>query len=262
MMARSRLPLDFEHLDKLFGVKPEEKLIYLKPDAEGKPASSLNAQQLYNWEREAWSQLHFMTYPPALKGGGFRGLQPVISMDYGWRIEIPDVEEFYVYGTILSQREGESPYVRVNPSTQIKPSVKARPNEKIFIAHHHSDNPEATTLDTLLSATYETFLDRRDLSPAQDFDQVIEHNLGNSDYLVLLMSPQALASPYVEKEWRWWLIQKPAGTIIPVMIKRVKPPSELKAVKYITYKGDLPSVTREIAYAVGVELRPESPRAG
>lgn len=245
-----------------FGVKPAERILYLNLGKDGKPASSLNTQELYNWARKREATSDFMSEPEIFKGGCFWGFQPVICLDSGYRIEVPNVPEFLVNGIILSPKDGERPFVKENPSTILRESPKARPYENLFISHSSSDNNEAVALNDILSKTYETFIDLEDLHPGEGLWKVCSKKPGGrtlkelkrSDYLVLLESPESMTSGFVEGEWRWWLRTKQEGTLIPVMIRDVTLPQKLQDLKYIRYQDDVGKVARDIAFAMGLDL--------
>lgn len=58
------------------------------------------------------------------------------------------------------------------------------------------------------------YLDASSLSANPDMWAAIEKALSESRYLVLLASPEAAASPWVEKEVRWWLEHKSKDTLL------------------------------------------------
>lgn len=51
----------------------------------------------------------------------------------------------------------------------------------------------------------ETWFDLRQLNPGCNWLEEIDNGLASCDGLILLASPSAMASPYVEKEWRTML---------------------------------------------------------
>jgi len=219
-----------------FGVRPSERILYLKEGENGKPASSINAQELYNWARKTESSPGFMSYPEIFDRGGFWGLQPVVLLANGYKIEIPDVPEFWVFGIILSRRSGQRPFLKINPSTIVRESPKARPHDKLFLSHSSDDNSTASALNDILSKTYETFIDLEDLRLGEGIRKVGSSKPGGrtlkelveSKYLILLESPGSMISGYVRGEWEWWLENKSKGTLIPVMIQNVTLPPKLE----------------------------------
>lgn len=250
-MKRRGLNLDFDHLDSLFDARPQARRIAVKPDETGNPPTTLNSQQIYTWSVTVWAWPTFIGHNTPFKGCGFRFLQPVIAIENDYQIEIPDVPVFDVIGIVLSQRSGESPFHLVNQETLLRYSEKARPQDLFFISHSTVDNRFARHLDNYLTSKYETFIDDRDVRLGNQRDPTLLRGLNKSDYLMLILSPDAMASEWVEWEWKWWLSNKEPSTLIPVMFQEVPLPDELRQVIYIRYEGDIASVASQIVHAIG-----------
>ena len=74
----------------------------------------------------------------------------------------------------------------------------------VFISYARSDERYATELMRRLAQEPDIapWQDRISMSPG-DFEDQIKAGIDSSDYLVLVMTPAALKSPWVEKEWRY-----------------------------------------------------------
>ncbi len=74
----------------------------------------------------------------------------------------------------------------------------------VFISYARSDERYATELMRRLAAEPDIapWQDRISMSPG-DFEDQLKAGIDASDYLVLVMTPAALRSPWVEKEWRY-----------------------------------------------------------
>ena len=74
----------------------------------------------------------------------------------------------------------------------------------VFISYARSDERYATELMTRLAQEPDIapWQDRISMSPG-DFEDQLKAGIDSSDYLVLVMTPAALRSPWVEKEWRY-----------------------------------------------------------
>lgn len=117
--------LDYESLNNLFDINLQEKEITLKPINDGLIPTSLNSQQLYNWAMETWAQPTFMSFAIPFKGSGFINYQPVIKIVNGYKIKIPDVPNFIISGTILTERQFETPFEKSdNTYIQVVPYAR------------------------------------------------------------------------------------------------------------------------------------------
>jgi tetratricopeptide (TPR) repeat protein len=73
---------------------------------------------------------------------------------------------------------------------------------KVFLSHSSRDKPFVRDLADFLKreGDIEVFLDEREIAPGQNFVSRIEDCL-DSDFVLLILSPYSVASPWVEKEW-------------------------------------------------------------
>jgi tetratricopeptide (TPR) repeat protein len=93
-----------------------------------------------------------------------------------------------------------------------------------FISYSHAkDRPIAAALQSTVQKlgkpwyrrrALRLFRDDTSLSASPQLWPSIERALGQARYLALLASPEAAASPWVNKELRWWLEHKSADTIL------------------------------------------------
>jgi len=102
---------------------------------------------------------------------------------------------------------------------------RARQYEAFISYSHAADNALATqlqrTLNRIARPSYKwwhwwpprVFRDQTNLAPAGDLSGEIQRALGASDSLVLLASPLAAASPWVDKEAATWRETKPPGRL-------------------------------------------------
>ena len=100
----------------------------------------------------------------------------------------------------------------------------AAPAYDAFISYSHAkDKPVATALQSVVQKLGKPWYRRRALRLFRDDTSLaaspklwpsIERALGQSPFLILLASPEAAASPWVEKELAWWLDHNSAGTVL------------------------------------------------
>lgn len=87
------------------------------------------------------------------------------------------------------------------------------------------------------------WFDVQQLEPGTEWPSDIQHGLEHSASVLLLASRAALASPYVEREWRYALAQQ--RPVIVALVERVRLPPELRVVPIVDCRGDLtPCITR------------------
>ena len=92
-----------------------------------------------------------------------------------------------------------------------------------FVSYSHAkDKPIAAALQSVIQTLGKPWYRRRALRVFRDDTSLsatpslwpsIEQALGNSRFLILLASPEAAASPWVNKEVSWWLDHKSADTL-------------------------------------------------
>jgi hypothetical protein len=93
-----------------------------------------------------------------------------------------------------------------------------------FVSYSHAkDKPIAAALQSVIQRLGKPWYRRRALRVFRDDTSLsatpslwpsIEQALGNSRFLVLLASPEAAASPWVNKEVAWWLDHRSADTLL------------------------------------------------
>ena len=72
----------------------------------------------------------------------------------------------------------------------------------IFLSHSSSDKPWVRQLSGALeSLGLSVFLDERDIRPVENFVLSISDALGDSRFLVLVVTPKLVLSQWVEQEW-------------------------------------------------------------
>jgi hypothetical protein len=100
----------------------------------------------------------------------------------------------------------------------------AGPSYDAFISYSHAkDKPIATALQSVVQKLGKPWYRRRALRVFRDDTGLtatphlwpsIEQALERSRFLILLASPEAAASPWVEKELAWWIDHKDAETVL------------------------------------------------
>lgn len=94
---------------------------------------------------------------------------------------------------------------------------------RVFISYNHADAAIAAALAANLTRFarpwYRTramrvFLDKNSLSPDPSLSGAIERALANSEWLVLIASPNSAVAPWVSHELAWWLANRSIAKLI------------------------------------------------
>ena len=105
----------------------------------------------------------------------------------------------------------------------------------VFLSHDSSDNVWVRSLcDALRISGLTVFLDEAQLRAPANFVSALTDGLRASRFLVLVATPRAALSKWVEQEWTAFLAEHgPRQRIIVVMLESVEVPSLLKTVQQI-----------------------------
>ena len=243
-----KLKLDYEYLETLFSMDYAKTEISLLAGEDGKPPTSLNSQKLYNWYRENQDQFSNNSYRNHIDGSGFIALQPVITFKNGLKINIPDVDRFFVHGVIATEEEGGSPF-NSNSRTSIIMSQYARPHARLFLSHSSKDKEFVRQLRNILMTVCETFFDETDIFPGQSITHRLDEELEKTEFLGLIYSKHSASSEWVRKEWASMLHMAKPVFVIKIDDHELLP--LLKDIKYIKYTGDVGEVADEISSGIG-----------
>ncbi len=134
------------------------------------------------------------------------------------------------------------------------------PRYDLFLSHGSPDKPWVETLARELEALgLEVFLDSVEIKTGQNFVLRLSEGLGQSRFLVLIMSSQTFGRPWVDQEWTAFLAEHgPAGRVLPVLIEAAEVPAILKAIQYLEAgHRDAARVASELATIAGRPGAPE-----
>ncbi|HND53365.1 MAG TPA: TIR domain-containing protein, partial [Pirellulaceae bacterium] len=124
----------------------------------------------------------------------------------------------------------------------------------VFLSHASADKVWVRTLnDALQAAGLKVFLDEQQLEAPRNFVGQLNAGLRASRFLVLVASPRAALSKWVEQEWTAFLAEHgPRDRIVVVMLESVDVPTLLKTVQQIdATRRDASAVAADIVRAVG-----------
>src|SRR5262249_12399505 len=124
----------------------------------------------------------------------------------------------------------------------------------LFLSHGSPDKPWVRELQRELDALgLRSFLDETDLKPGQNWVLGLSDGLLHSRFLILIMTGETLARPWVVHEWTGYMAKfGPTGRVIPVVLESVDLPVFLAPIQCLrAHDRDAKRVARELADLVG-----------
>lgn len=131
---------------------------------------------------------------------------------------------------------------------------------RVFISYSRKDTVFVDRLDVSLKARgFYTWVDRRNLEPGEDFQDAIERAIERCQVLLVILSPDAVASRNVKLEYRYAL--KPLGlVVIPVLYKPVeKVPYDLNDTQWVDFQGSYEDALRNLVNTLARLAPPVTP---
>lgn len=117
---------------------------------------------------------------------------------------------------------------------------------KIFISYSRKDEKFARKLATSLSEQeVSLWIDVKDIPAGMKWSSAIQEGLDTCDVLILIVSPDALASTNVEDEWHYFMHKK--KPIVPLLWRPVEEmPFQLHRIQYIDFRKDYSSAFKKL----------------
>jgi len=128
--------------------------------------------------------------------------------------------------------------------------------QRIFISYSRKDSAFVRTLaGDLEKAGYDVWWDVSDLRGGDDWLRVIPTAIESSDYVIVVLSPNAVISEWVEKEYTQALALR--KKIIPIMLARSSVPFALNTINYINFSaGEYAENFKKLLTALGYTGEP------
>jgi hypothetical protein len=105
----------------------------------------------------------------------------------------------------------------------------------IFISYSRVDEPFARQLATSLSQLgADVWIDVEDIPVGMKWSRAIQEGLDVSHVMLVVISPESMASHNVEDEWQYYLDQK--KPVIPLMLRPTKLHFQLSRIQYINFQ--------------------------
>ncbi len=106
---------------------------------------------------------------------------------------------------------------------------------RIFLSYSRTDEAFARQLATSLSELgADVWIDLEDIPVGMKWSRAIQEGLDVSDVLLVIISPESMASHNVEDEWQYYLDQK--KPVIPLLLKPTKLHFQLSRIQYISFE--------------------------
>jgi len=125
---------------------------------------------------------------------------------------------------------------------------------RIFISHTSADKDFVRQLaEDLKLLGHQPWLDEWEIRVGECIVSRIQQGLEDCDYTVIVLSPNAIQSGWVEKEWKasyWNEIQERRVVILPVMLKDCDVPALLKTKKYADFRTRYPLGLAQLTQAI------------
>jgi len=129
---------------------------------------------------------------------------------------------------------------------------------KIFISHSSLNKSFAFKLaNDLTRFGHIPWLDAWDIKVGQCIPTRIAEGLEEVDYLILILTPAAVASGWVDREWKakyWQEVEQERTVVLPVLLEQCEVPLLLKTRKYADFTGDHGHGLVELMGAIGPAL--------
>ncbi|MCG3117992.1 MAG: hypothetical protein ALAOOOJD_00125 [bacterium] len=141
--------------------------------------------------------------------------------------------------------------------------VRGQRRARVFISHSSKDKQFANWLYVdLANAGHRPWLDEPDIRAGESIPTKIASGIHDCDYVVVVLSANAVKSQWVEREWQakyWNEVKGGKVMVIPVLIEDCEIPTLLQTKKYADFRSGynegfetllaalLPAKTRQLA---------------
>lgn len=179
-----------------------------------------------------------------------------------------------IFTTLISQRDlGEADLLDLMQELHLVDSVlierilTARfisgSGKKLFVSHASYDKPFARKLCIdLVAAGHAPWLDEWAIRHGESIPKRINDGLKDSNYVLVVLSPAAVQSRWVETEWAasyWEEIQHGRVKLIPVLYKDCELPTLLQGKKYADFRGDYAEAFEALEQTLNLETSDTRP---
>jgi hypothetical protein len=106
--------------------------------------------------------------------------------------------------------------------------------QNIFISYSHVDREFATQIASALAKEgVNIWIDVEDIPPGENWRTAIDEGLKTAEIMLLIISPESMASVEVQSEWNYFLVEK--KQIIPVLYRKAEIPARLRLIQWVDF---------------------------
>lgn len=152
------------------------------------------------------------------------------------------ISELLYTETLLNEKYTKSRYLESNYS------------KKVFLSHSSKDKTFVRILATdLIANGQNAWLDEWEIIAGESIPNKVSQGLDECDYVIIVLSKNAIESKWVEKEWEsmyWDEVNNGKMKVIPVVIDNCIIPRLLVTKKYVDFRIDYNHALEEVLMAL------------
>ena len=134
---------------------------------------------------------------------------------------------------------------------------------KIFLSHSSKNKKFVYRLgEDLRALDHEPWLDEWEIKVGECIPSKIDHAIGEADYVIIVLSPDAVKSGWVDREWKskyWDEIEQNEIFVLPVLFRDCKIPNLLRTKKYADFRNNYSAGFVKLMGAITPVLESPSP---
>lgn len=180
----------------------------------------------------------------------WRQLTPYLGNPLQDDERISALEEMSYVSALLNNRMFEAQFMRTHDGA------------KIFLSHASLDKGFVKGLAVDLAALgHKPWLDEWEILGGESIPTRVAEGLQESDFVVVVLSGNAVESQWVENEWQtkyWDEINERRISLIPLLLSDCKIPTLLKTKRYVDFRGDYATALEDLARTLSGHLAKRS----
>lgn len=105
---------------------------------------------------------------------------------------------------------------------------------RVFISYSRADEAFARRLATSLAETgMDVWIDLEDIAAGTKWSRAIQQGLDSAEVMIVIISPESMASNNVEDEWQYFLDHK--KPVVPLLLRPAKIHFQLNRIQYVDF---------------------------
>ncbi len=110
-------------------------------------------------------------------------------------------------------------------------------NRNLFISYSHVDQNFAKKLASMLADEgLNIWIDVEDIPAGENWRNAIDEGLKTAEIMLLIVSPESMASAEVQAEWNYFLDER--KTVIPIQLRQADIPSRLRLIQRVDFSKE------------------------